>query len=66
MVGLRLELVLILNVIYFVTATVDMAMGPTVGVKLSLLILLMGVCGAANIYILYGSTFDSRKNFILR
>lgn len=26
----------------------------------------MGLCGVVNIAILYGSTFDSRKNFILR
>jgi hypothetical protein len=26
----------------------------------------MGICGMANVAILYSSTFDSRKNFILR
>ena len=66
MVGLRLGLILILSSIYFITATVVMFLGASAGVLLVLEIILMGVCGAANVAILYGSTFDSRKNFILR
>ena len=66
MVGLRLGLVLVLSAIYFITATVVMSLGPTSGIRLAFEIVLMGVCGAANVAILYGSTFDSRKNFILR
>lgn len=55
-----------LSSIYFVTATIVIVLGPSIGGTVVVKIILMAVCGAANVVILYGSTFDSRKNFILR
>lgn len=64
--GVRLILILLMSGFCFIVATAVLAMSSTSSEKLAIEVVLLAVCGVVNVAILYGSTFDSRKNFILR
>ena len=66
LMGIRFRLLLFFCGSCFVTAVVVLSLEIVNGKTLAIEILLIGVCGLVNLAILYGSNFDSKKNFILR
>lgn len=66
--GIRLGLILVLAGSCFISGATSVSISPLdeYKKKIPLEVLLMCLCGVVNIAVLYGSTFDSRKNFILR
>ena len=69
LMGLRLRVLLVLSGACFVTGVVVLGLevGESIsGKQMGLEVLLVGVCGLVNLAVLYGGSFDSKKNFILR
>jgi hypothetical protein len=66
LIGVRLEIVSLLCVASLITSIVVSSIFSGPNGILPLQIFLTCICGAVNVAVLYGSTFDSKKNFILR
>ncbi len=66
LIGVRLEIVALLCVASLITNVVVSSIFSGPNSILPLQIFLICICGAVNVAFLYGSTFDSKKNFILR
>jgi hypothetical protein len=56
----------ILSLLSYITGAILCGIDNEVGARRGLKIMLMAGCGIVNFVVLYGSTFDSRKNYILR
>jgi hypothetical protein len=66
LIGVRLEIVFLLCAASLVSSTAISSIVGSSNSVLPLQIFLSCICGAVNVAVLYGSTFDSKKNFILR
>ena len=66
LIGVRLEVVFFLCIGCLVTSIVISFIFDSPNSILPLQIFLSCICGAVNVAVLYWSTFDSKKNFILR
>lgn len=66
LLGVRLGVVLVLSLGCLITGIVLTALEKDFGPRQPMEILLICSCAVVNIVVLYGSTLDSRKNFILR
>jgi len=66
LLGVRLSLVLILSLASYATGAIMGGIQNEDGARRVLKMMLMAGCGIVNFVVLYGSTLDSRKNYILR
>jgi hypothetical protein len=66
LIGVKLYIIGLLSLASLITSITITSVGNNEEGKLALEIFLTCVCGSVNLAVVYGSTFDSRKNFILR